>query len=281
MPLTSAFLKKFIQYAKTRVRPELSPAASEEIASYYTSLRQFQACPKVTVRMLETIIRLATAHAKMRHKVEVEASDVEAIKRILDAVTGFSSEATELDDLEKTAAASMRRVRDAQGPARGAKRTGRGRARPSKRSGGSQAVEQADKEEADESDSEAESDEEVAAAAEGEDGSDGEAEEEVVEEEDGAGPSEPFAVGDGAEGGDPVLAALVTKVLRDLLRAVQQENTTHITWERLAEEVHLEQGGRVRKYDEATVKAEAQRQAEREPLSGTVMVDDIGLFVLS
>mmetsp|Transcript_23429 Transcript_23429/g.56067 ORF Transcript_23429/g.56067 Transcript_23429/m.56067 type:complete len:880 (+) Transcript_23429:143-2782(+) len=91
LPLSKPFMRKYIHYAKERIRPELTASASDEIAAYYTSLRQFQACPKVTVRMLETVIRLSTAHAKLRLSNLVEASDVEAIKHILDTVTGFQS----------------------------------------------------------------------------------------------------------------------------------------------------------------------------------------------
>eukprot|EP00873_Tetraselmis_striata_P008579 jgi/Tetstr1/428843/TSEL_018830.t1 len=288
MPLTSAFLKKFIHYAKSRVRPELSPEASEEIAAYYTSLRQFQACPRVTVRMLETIIRLSTAHAKMKHKLEVEAKDVEAIKRILDAVTGFSSEVTEVDDLEKTAANSMRSMR---APARtvadkGAKRPGREGTREGTRSGRKKDVD------ADEAadDSEAEDDDDVVAdAAEGDDDSEGEADEEpdAIDEDDEAGPSEPVAVGGdaaAAEGdgpSDPVLAVLVTKVLKDLLQAAQQSAQTSIAWTRLTEEVHTEEGSRRRKYTDAAIIAEATRQVSEGDKKETIMADADGLYILA
>lgn len=72
LPLNHTFLKKYIHYAKQRIRPQLTEKASDAIAKYYTELRQFQSCPKVTVRMLETVIRLSTAHAKLKLKNEVK-----------------------------------------------------------------------------------------------------------------------------------------------------------------------------------------------------------------
>ena len=113
LPLSHPFLKRYIHYAKERYKPELTPDASDEIVAYYTALRQFQACPKVTVRMLETIIRLSTAHAKLRLSKDVEVSDVDAIRGILDHVTGFHSEGTAAgtaDDIKQTAHRSLDKV---------------------------------------------------------------------------------------------------------------------------------------------------------------------------
>ncbi len=63
------FLKKYIGFAKSKMRPELTDASRELIVQNYSELRQKQvdgvlAMP-ITARSLETIIRLSTAHAKV------------------------------------------------------------------------------------------------------------------------------------------------------------------------------------------------------------------------
>ncbi|GKT59027.1 DNA replication licensing factor MCM3 [Colletotrichum tofieldiae] len=87
--LSIPFMKKYIQYAKTRIRPILTQAASDRIADIYVGLRndemegnQRRTSP-LTVRTLETLIRLATAHAKSRLSNRVEERDALAAEGIL------------------------------------------------------------------------------------------------------------------------------------------------------------------------------------------------------
>jgi DNA replication licensing factor MCM3 len=87
--LTMGFMKKYIQYAKSRIKPVLTEEASELIGEVYVNLRnndlegsQRKTSP-MTVRTLETIIRLATAHAKARLSNRVEGRDVEVAEEIL------------------------------------------------------------------------------------------------------------------------------------------------------------------------------------------------------
>ncbi|KAI1176781.1 MCM2/3/5 family-domain-containing protein [Nemania sp. FL0916] len=87
--LSIPFMKKYIQYCKTRVRPVLTQNASERIAEIYVGLRndemegnQRRTSP-LTVRTLETLIRLATAHAKSRLSNRVEERDALAAEGIL------------------------------------------------------------------------------------------------------------------------------------------------------------------------------------------------------
>ncbi len=87
--LSIPFIKKYIQYAKSRVKPVLTQEASETISEIYVSLRnddmagnQRKTSP-MTVRTLETIIRLATAHAKSRLSNRVEKKDAIAAEHIL------------------------------------------------------------------------------------------------------------------------------------------------------------------------------------------------------
>lgn len=72
---------------------QLTPEANELIADYYTELRASsgdRALP-VTVRTLETIVRLSSAHAKCRLSSKVERADVEVAREILDAVMASSN----------------------------------------------------------------------------------------------------------------------------------------------------------------------------------------------
>jgi len=76
--LHTEFLKLFIAYAKRR-NPTLTQEASEQIVNNYVEMRQ-DATNKtipITVRALETMIRLATAHAKLKLHTEVTQEDVE------------------------------------------------------------------------------------------------------------------------------------------------------------------------------------------------------------
>lgn len=87
--LSIPFMKKYIQYAKTRMKPVLTQEASDRIGEIYVGLRndemegnQRRTSP-LTVRTLETIIRLATAHAKARLSNRVEERDAQAAEGIL------------------------------------------------------------------------------------------------------------------------------------------------------------------------------------------------------
>lgn len=87
--LSIPFMKKYIQYAKNRIKPVLTQEASDRIADIYVGLRndemesnQRKTSP-MTVRTLETLIRLATAHAKSRLSSRVEERDAAAAEAIL------------------------------------------------------------------------------------------------------------------------------------------------------------------------------------------------------
>lgn len=77
--LSSNFLKLYISYAKHRVNPVLTEEACGHIAKFYRNLRQDEVSKTqhITARCLETLIRLATAHAKLRldksHVLEEDA----------------------------------------------------------------------------------------------------------------------------------------------------------------------------------------------------------------
>ncbi|KAL1896451.1 MCM DNA helicase complex subunit [Ceratocystis pirilliformis] len=82
------FMKKYIQYARAR-KPFLTPEASTIIGDIYVGLRndemegnQRRTSP-LTVRTLETLIRLSTAHAKARLSAKIEEQDAVAAEAIL------------------------------------------------------------------------------------------------------------------------------------------------------------------------------------------------------
>ncbi|KAI5200570.1 DNA replication licensing factor mcm3 [Aureobasidium subglaciale] len=87
--LSIPFIKKYIQYAKSRVKPILTSGAANHIIATYSSLRndeiesnQRKTSP-MTARTLETLIRLSTAHAKSRLSSRVEQKDAEVAENIL------------------------------------------------------------------------------------------------------------------------------------------------------------------------------------------------------
>lgn len=82
------FIRKYVQYAKEK-KPKLSNGASNHIVEVYASLRndamnsnERKTAP-ITARTLETLIRLATAHAKLRLSNTVNKNDALEAERIL------------------------------------------------------------------------------------------------------------------------------------------------------------------------------------------------------
>lgn len=87
--LSIPFVKKYIQYAKLQRKPVLTKGAADHIVTTYSNLRndelegnQRKTSP-MTARTLETLIRLATAHAKARLSHRVEKRDAEAAESIM------------------------------------------------------------------------------------------------------------------------------------------------------------------------------------------------------
>ncbi|XP_017312089.1 MCM3 minichromosome maintenance deficient 3 (S. cerevisiae), like isoform X1 [Ictalurus punctatus] len=81
--VTMEFIRKYIHVAKL-VKPVLTQEASDYIAEEYTKLRSHDQVNNdlartmpVTARALETMIRLATAHAKARMSKSIELADAE------------------------------------------------------------------------------------------------------------------------------------------------------------------------------------------------------------
>jgi DNA replication licensing factor MCM3 len=82
--VTREFLKKYICFSKAQKAPEIQQDCIEYAAQFYSALRNKangydanRIAVPITVRTLETMIRLATAHAKLRLSKEVEPSDID------------------------------------------------------------------------------------------------------------------------------------------------------------------------------------------------------------
>lgn len=82
------FLKKYIQYAKQRIQPVLTKNTSNMIIDIYSDLRNSDSdkgsrTSPITARTLETLIRLSTAHAKVRLSQTVGLEDVKVAEQLL------------------------------------------------------------------------------------------------------------------------------------------------------------------------------------------------------
>ena len=82
--LTRDFLRKYIHYAKSKINPTLTKEATEYISTSWSRLREKsieddnkRKVIPVTVRTLESLIRLSTAFAKARLSQKVEKKDAE------------------------------------------------------------------------------------------------------------------------------------------------------------------------------------------------------------
>uniref|UniRef100_A0A1D1YJK2 DNA replication licensing factor MCM3 n=1 Tax=Anthurium amnicola TaxID=1678845 RepID=A0A1D1YJK2_9ARAE len=105
--LTIKFLKKYIHYAKNRIQPKLTDEASDQIATAYAELRSGTTNAKsgggtlpITARTLETIIRLSTAHAKLKLRNEVLKNDVEEALKVLNFAI-YHKELTDMEEREQ------------------------------------------------------------------------------------------------------------------------------------------------------------------------------------
>uniref|UniRef100_A0AAY5EE24 DNA replication licensing factor MCM4 n=1 Tax=Electrophorus electricus TaxID=8005 RepID=A0AAY5EE24_ELEEL len=83
--LDMAVLKDYIAYARTCVSPRLSEEASQALIEAYVDMRKIgsgRGMVSAYPRQLESLIRLAEAHAKVRFSDKVETIDVEEAKRL-------------------------------------------------------------------------------------------------------------------------------------------------------------------------------------------------------
>ncbi|CAM4586360.1 unnamed protein product [Lepidochelys kempii] len=80
-----AVLRDYIAYARSYVNPRLSEEATQALIEAYMDVRKIgsgRGMVSVYPRQLESLIRLAEAHAKVHFSNKVETIDVEAAKRL-------------------------------------------------------------------------------------------------------------------------------------------------------------------------------------------------------
>ena len=88
--LTREFLRKYIHYAKSKINPELTGEATEFISKSWSKLREKSLSEDlkgkvvpITVRTLESLIRISTAFAKARLSQKIEREDAEHALELL------------------------------------------------------------------------------------------------------------------------------------------------------------------------------------------------------
>ncbi|KAF1945849.1 MCM-domain-containing protein [Clathrospora elynae] len=119
------FLTAYISYARANIHPKITEPASKALVDAYVAMRALGADIRsqekritATTRQLESMIRLAEAHAKMRLSEEVTADDVhEAVRLIKSALKQAATDArTGLIDMslltEGTSSGDRRRKDD-------------------------------------------------------------------------------------------------------------------------------------------------------------------------
>lgn len=91
-PIAQSVLVKYIYYARSRVYPKLNQMDMEKVSRVYADLRKESHTTgsfPITVRHLESILRIAEAHAKMRLSAYVSSNDLDrAIKVVVDSFIG-------------------------------------------------------------------------------------------------------------------------------------------------------------------------------------------------
>jgi len=72
-------LKKYIIYARKFIHPRLNDGERERITEFYSDIRKYSAQSggiPISVRHLESMLRMSEAHAKMHLREWVKSEDV-------------------------------------------------------------------------------------------------------------------------------------------------------------------------------------------------------------
>jgi len=101
-PIPSQLLRKYISYAKMNCHPVISDEAAEVLRSFYLQLRQRYKktdCNPITMRQLESLVRLTQARAKIEMRKECSKMDALQVIEIMKTsmVDYYSDEMGELD----------------------------------------------------------------------------------------------------------------------------------------------------------------------------------------
>ncbi len=86
-PIDPVLLRKYIAFAKSRIRPKLTKEAGEKLQEFYLLMRkageEANSPIPITARQLEALVRISEARAKMALREEVSAEDAEAAIRLM------------------------------------------------------------------------------------------------------------------------------------------------------------------------------------------------------
>ncbi|CAH8441491.1 unnamed protein product [Schistosoma turkestanicum] len=85
-PLDQELLKKYIIYAKDRIHPKLNQMDQDKVAAAYADLRRESMVTgslPITVRHIESLIRLSEAHARLHLREFVNEDDVNMALRVM------------------------------------------------------------------------------------------------------------------------------------------------------------------------------------------------------
>jgi len=103
-PIKADLLRKYISYARQRIKPELTEEALNVLKEFYLGMRktgELENAPvPITARQLESLIRLSEAHAKMALREKVNPDDAQAAIRLVKASlmqVGLDTETGQID----------------------------------------------------------------------------------------------------------------------------------------------------------------------------------------
>ncbi len=90
-PIEPELFKKYISYARKKVNPNMTDEAVEKIKNYYVGIRNMYKDQEdtpipITARQLESLIRLAESHARIRLRDEVRIEDATETINLMDKV---------------------------------------------------------------------------------------------------------------------------------------------------------------------------------------------------
>ncbi|CAG0912555.1 unnamed protein product [Notodromas monacha] len=84
-PIPQEMLRKYIMYSRERVRPKMHKVDSDKVAQMYSDLRRESMATgsvPITVRHIESMIRIAEAHARMHLRDYVREDDINMAIRV-------------------------------------------------------------------------------------------------------------------------------------------------------------------------------------------------------
>ena len=85
-PIPQELFKKYIIYAKKRIHPRMTSVDQEKIAQLYAKLRReslVTGSVPVTVRQIESMVRIAEAHARIHLRDFVNDDDINVAIQIV------------------------------------------------------------------------------------------------------------------------------------------------------------------------------------------------------